>query len=81
MARREKSAPAPQGLRARRAESAADARKDPATRDPRDTELERIARLRTEGRHDAADKALEAFRREHPQYRIPDAVWERVKPR
>lgn len=44
-------------------------------------ELERIARLRGEGRHEDADKALEAFVRKHPDYRIPDAVWNRVKPR
>jgi hypothetical protein len=44
-------------------------------------ELERIARLRGEGRHEEADKALEAFLRKHPDYRIPDAVWNRVKPR
>jgi Meckel syndrome type 1 protein len=52
-----------------------------AARDPREEALERIARLRGEGRNDEADKALEAFRREHPDYRIPDAVWERVRPR
>ena len=28
-----------------------------------------------------ADKALEEFRRTHPEYRIADAMWERVKPR
>jgi hypothetical protein len=44
-------------------------------------ELERIAQLRAEGRHAEADRALEAFRRQRPDYRIPDAVWERVKPR
>lgn len=44
-------------------------------------ELDTIARLRAERRDDEADKALEAFRRKHPDYRIPDAVWERVKPR
>ncbi|HXF79266.1 MAG TPA: hypothetical protein VN598_10420 [Usitatibacter sp.] len=49
---------------------------DPVTR-----ELERIAGLRAEGRDAEADKALEAFRRDHPDYRIPEAMWERVKPR
>lgn len=44
-------------------------------------ELEAIARLRAEGRHDEADKALEEFRRKRPDYRIPEAMWERVKPR
>jgi hypothetical protein len=44
-------------------------------------ELERIAKLREENRHEEADKALEEFRRANPEYRIPDAIWERVKPR
>lgn len=44
-------------------------------------ELERIARLRGEGRDSEADKALEEFRRDHPGYRIPEAMWERVRPR
>jgi hypothetical protein len=44
-------------------------------------ELERIAKLRDGGRNADADKALEDFRRDHPAYRIPDAMWERVKPR
>lgn len=44
-------------------------------------ELERIAKLREEGRDADADKALEQFRRDHPDYRIADAMWQRVKPR
>jgi hypothetical protein len=44
-------------------------------------ELDRIARLRSEGRHAEADKALEEFRRRYPDYRIPEDVLERVKPR
>ena len=44
-------------------------------------ELERVAQLRAEGKHAEADRALEEFRRLHPDYRIPEAVWERVKPR
>jgi hypothetical protein len=44
-------------------------------------ELEAIAKLRVEGRHEDADKALAEFRRKRPDYRIPDAMWERVKPR
>lgn len=44
-------------------------------------ELERIAKLREEGRHADADKALEQFRRDHPGYRIAEAMWERVRPR
>jgi hypothetical protein len=44
-------------------------------------ELERIAKLREEGRDADADRALEEFRRGHPDYRIADAMWQRVKPR
>ena len=44
-------------------------------------ELERIALLREAGRHAEADRALEELRRRHPEFRIPDAVWERVRPR
>ena len=44
-------------------------------------ELEAIAKLRAEGRHEEADKALAEFRRKRPEHRIPDAMWERVKPR
>jgi ribonuclease E len=44
-------------------------------------ELERIARLREAGRHPEADRALEEFRRRHADFRIPDATWQRVKPR
>ena len=43
-------------------------------------ELERIARLRAEGRNDEADRALEEFRKRYPDYRIADAMWERVRP-
>lgn len=47
----------------------------------RDRSLQRIARLRSEGRHAEADAALEEFRRQHPGYRIPEGMWEQVKPR
>ena len=43
--------------------------------------LDRIARLRAEHRDDEADRALEAFRRDFPAYRITEAQWERVRPR
>ncbi len=52
-----------------------------AVSDPRTVELERIARLRAEGRHGEADKALEEFQRINRDYRIPEAMWERVRPR
>ena len=79
------SAPAPAAqsapLRAKReaAGIAADVAKE-TTAGPLERELERIAKLRGEGRHAEADEALERFRRENPAYRIPDAMWERVKP-
>jgi soluble lytic murein transglycosylase-like protein len=67
--------------RPKRAESAAAADAAAPLKDAREVELERIARLRTEGHHADADKALEAFRRAHPDYRIAEAMWERVRPR
>jgi len=47
--------------------------------DPLQRELERIARLRAQGKDDEADAALEAFRRAHPDYRIEPAMWEKVR--
>ena len=46
-----------------------------------EAELDRIATLRTEGRDDEADRALEAFRRAHPDFTISAAQWERVRRR
>jgi hypothetical protein len=66
--------------RAKRAELAAADSAAPA-RDAREVELERIARLRAEGRHAEADKALAEFRRRYPDYRIAEAMWERIRPR
>lgn len=72
-------------VRAKRQALAADSLeggdKPEGVRDARETELERIAKLRAEGRHDEADRALEEFRKRHPGYRIAPAMWERVKPR
>ena len=51
---------------------------------PADTperELERIAELRGQGRHEDADKALVNFRKRYPDYRISDALRERVERR
>ena len=64
-------------------EESAQVRRDAAAapRDAREVELERIAKLRVDGRHDEADRALAEFRRRHPDYRIPEATWEKVKPR
>jgi hypothetical protein len=44
-------------------------------------ELERIAKLRESGDDAAADTALAEFRKRFPDFRIPDTMWERVKPR
>ena len=51
-----------------------------AEADP-DRELARIAALRESGRHAEADAAIAKFRRHHPEFRIPEAMWERVRPR
>jgi hypothetical protein len=44
-----------------------------------ENELERIAKLRADGRHEEADKALAEFRKRHPDYRIEPAMLERVE--
>ena len=44
-------------------------------------ELERIARLRTAGRHEEADKALAEFRKRYPDYKISEAMLEKVEKR
>jgi hypothetical protein len=49
--------------------------------DTPEKELERIARLRSEGRHEEADKALAEFRKRHPDFRIPEPMLERVERR
>ena len=63
------------------ADSARGLQSAPLAATEQERELERIARLRIEGRHAEADKALEEFRRKYPEFRIPEAMWERVKPR
>jgi len=70
------TAPPPQAAAQRARPMSADAK---VQTDPLQRELERIARLREEGHDDEADGALEAFRREHPDYRIAPAMWERVR--
>ncbi|MEO8143447.1 MAG: hypothetical protein ABI654_04465 [Betaproteobacteria bacterium] len=44
-------------------------------------ELERIADLRRQQRHDEADRALAEFRKRYPDYRISEATRERVERR
>ncbi|HSS28592.1 MAG TPA: hypothetical protein VLL50_11615, partial [Usitatibacter sp.] len=80
------AAPSAPAARAKAMSGAAALRVAPAAQaesaeDPLARELERIAQLRASGRDAEADKALDDFRRDHPGYRIPDAMWERVKPR
>jgi len=41
--------------------------------------LERIAQLRQQGRHEEADKALAEFRKRYPDYKMPEAMLEKVE--
>ncbi|MGH8689021.1 MAG: hypothetical protein ACREVQ_15060 [Burkholderiales bacterium] len=43
--------------------------------------LERIAKLRAEGKAEEADRSLAEFRRRYPEYRIPPAMRARIAPR
>jgi hypothetical protein len=43
--------------------------------------LERIAELRSRGKHAEADKALAEFRRAYPDYRLSEVMRERVEGR
>ena len=47
--------------------------------EPPEQWLERIAELRKQGKHEEADKALAEFRRAYPEYRIPEAMLEKVE--
>lgn len=47
--------------------------------EPPERWLERIAELRKQGKHDEADKALAEFRRTYPDYRISEAMLEKVE--
>jgi hypothetical protein len=49
--------------------------------DTPERELERIAQLRHEAKHDEADKALAEFRKRYPDFRIPEAMLERLERR
>ncbi|HVP09333.1 MAG TPA: hypothetical protein VMT02_07425 [Burkholderiales bacterium] len=80
-----KRAPAEPAAAARAAPApAARATAEPAPKTAVETpehELERIARLRAEGRHDEADKALAEFRKRYPEFRIPEEMLKRVERR
>jgi hypothetical protein len=68
--------------RMRRAAPMADARAPQAdalfskqlAEEPPEKVLERIAELRKQGKHEEADKALEAFRKRYPDTKLPDSV-------
>ena len=78
---RAKTLASPSGAKAEMADAAqAPARTLAAPSEP-ERELERIAKLRDEGRNAEADKALEEFKRKFPAFRISEAMWPRVKPR
>jgi hypothetical protein len=71
-------------LGALQAQKKAEARADMRAETQADTperELERIAQLRAQGRHDEADKALAEFRKRYPDFRIPEPMRERVERR
>jgi hypothetical protein len=63
------------------ARAAAPARMQQKLADTPERELERIAELRAQGRHDEADKALAEFRKRNPDYVIPEAMRARVERR
>ena len=42
--------------------------------EPPEKWLERIAELRKQSRHEEAEKALEAFRKRYPGYKLPESV-------
>jgi hypothetical protein len=44
-------------------------------------DIERIAELRGQGRHDEADRALTEFRKRYPEFRISEAMRERIERR
>jgi len=80
MATEAPAAPAPQAAAPAALAKRADAAGQAAAESP-ERELERIADLRKQGRHDEADKALAEFRKRHPDIKIPAAMLERVERR
>jgi hypothetical protein len=69
------AAPAP----ASRVADAIQERRSAAKADSPEAALERIAELRRQGKHDAADKALAEFRRRYPGYRIAEEMLKKVE--
>jgi hypothetical protein len=72
------SAPAPAAAPAAKLEAAQPAK---ASADTPEAELERIALLRRDGRHEEADKALAEFRKRYPDFKLTDAQRQRVERR
>jgi hypothetical protein len=75
-ARAPEAVPAPAMAMAKRAQVQESAQAETPER-----ELERIADLRRQGRHDEADKALAEFRKRYPEFRIPEEMRARVERR
>lgn len=74
------AAPAPQAGRVQALRKRSVAQADMQAETP-ERELERIADLRRQGRHDEADKALAEFRKRNPDYVISETMRERVERR
>ena len=72
---------APASAAAPTAEKRAAGAQDSSVESERDMQLERIAALRDAGKTAEADAALARFRERWPDYAIPDALWQRVRPR
>jgi hypothetical protein len=72
---------APIQLRREMAIAPQNAPPSPGAREPADKWLERIAELRSRGRHAEADKELAEFRRAYPNYQLSDLMRERVEGR
>jgi hypothetical protein len=73
------AAPAMRAMRRDRVASERMAEERPALTP--EQELERIAGLRKEQKHDEADKALAEFRKRYPEFKIPAPMLERVERR
>lgn len=64
-----------------RASAEAMAKRADAAAETPEKELERIARLRSEGRHEEADKALAEFRKRFPDYKLSEEMRTKVERR
>ena len=75
--------PAAKSMSARSVGSAhsADSAKAATEAQTPERELERIAQLRRDGKHDEADKALAEFRKRYPDFKILGPMLERVERR